>query len=458
MMAGSGVFKISAFMAGVGLAAVLLVVSFALKMERVAQAQASPNIVFVYSDDQDVGTMRVMRNVEEDLAANGVTFENAFATTPHCCPTRATFLRGQYSHNTGVKTNVPPEGGYEKFVREGYKDAHLGVWLQSGGYATGHIGKLMNGYDQDEDGKLFGFDYFASNERYNSDEARNRARAFIRDRAPKAQPFYLSISAREPHIPYWFPQRHADLYEGAKRPRTPNFNEDDVSDKPAWIRKMPQLTPERVAEYDKIYRKRLRGVRAVDDLVGGVVEALKDEGEFGNTYLVYSSDNGYLLGAHRLPAKIEPYEESIRVPLIVSGPGVAQGVTRSELAATNDVAPTIMHLAGLDPKPFFDGRSLMPLLDRDPKTGEHWRTALGIEWLGPLDNARRYYGVRTASGEKYVYHTTNGEEEYYDLRDDPYELENEAYEPSRARRMSELKARAQELLECRADGCRTAER
>jgi hypothetical protein len=117
-----------------------------------------------------------------------------------------------------------------------------------------------------------------------------------------------------------------------------------------------------------------------------------------------------------------------------------------------------MHLAGLDRKPFIDGRSLEPLLDRDPKTGENWRTAVGIEWLGPQDDPRRYYGVRTSSGEKYVYHTATGEEEYYDLRDDPYELENRAYDLAKAGRVSELKARAQELLECRADGCRAAER
>jgi N-acetylglucosamine-6-sulfatase len=415
------------------------------------------NIVFVYSDDQDVGTMRFMPNVKEELAANGVTFENAFATTPLCCPTRATFLRGQYSHNTSVTTNKPPDGGYEQFVQAGYRDAHLGVWLRRGGYATGHVGKLMNGYAQAEDGKLPGFDYFASDANH-ADEVRKKAVGFVKDRAPQAQPFYLSVSPHEPHSPFWFPPRYANLYQEKKRPRTPNFNEEDVSDKPAFIRRTPRLTREQVAEYDEIYRKRLRGVRAVDDLVGRLVEVLRNEGELGNTYFIYSTDNGYMLGAHRLPSKLDPYEESIRVPLVVRGPGVVQGVTRSKITATNDVAPTITHLAGLGRKPFFDGRSLKPLLDRDPETGKNWRSAVGIEWLGREDSPRRYYGVRTASGEKYVYHTATGEEEYYDLRDDPYELENKAYDPAKAGRVSKLKARAQELLECHADGCRAAEK
>ena len=137
---------------------------------------------------------------------------------------------------------------------------------------------------------------------------------------------------------------------------------------------------------------------------------------------------------------------------------MVQGVTRTKLTATNDIAPTIMHLAGLYRKSFFDSRSLMPLLDSDPETGKTWRTTVGIEWLRPEDSPKRYYGLRTASVEKYIYHTATSEEEYYDLRDDPYELENKAYDPSKAGRVSELKVRAQELLECRADGCRTAER
>lgn len=438
-----------------GIVVLLLVMGLAEPSEA---RTSRPNIVFIYSDDQDVDTMRFMPKTKRLLSANGVTFKNMFATTPQCCPTRATLLRGQYSHNTQIKTNEPPHGGYEKFARSGYRRDHLGVWLRRGGYATGHIGKVMNGYRQSEHGKLPGFDYFAGSPPYHADDVRGKALRFIKARAPRAQPFYLSVSAREPHSPFWFPRRHANKYQDAKRPRTPNFNEEDVSDKPAWIRATPRLTPKQVAEYDMIYRKRLRGVRAVDDLVGSLVNELKRQGELGNTYFIYSSDNGFMMGAHRLLSKRDPYEESIRVPLVIRGPGLASGVVRTQIATTNDIAPTIMHFAKLKRKAFFDGRSLKPVAVRASASATDWRSSTGIEWLGPQDHPKRYYGVRTASGEKYVYHTATGEEEYYDLRSDPYELENRANDPTKAERVSELKALARKILECHADGCRSAER
>jgi N-acetylglucosamine-6-sulfatase len=441
----------------VALTSLLVIVALlsVMSLPEPSEARTSkPNIVFIYSDDQDVDTMRFMPKTNKQLAANGVTFKNMFTTTPLCCPTRATFLRGQYSHNTNVRSNTLPEGGYEKFVRSGYRRDHLGVWLQRGGYATGHVGKVMNGYVQSSRGKkLPGFDYFVGERPYHADRVRSHALRFVKARAPKAKPFYLSVSPLEPHSPFWFPKRYADLYPNAKRPRTPNFNEDNVSDKPAWISERPRLTPEQVANYDKEYRKRIRGVRAVDDLVGSLVAELRRQGELGNTYFIYSSDNGYMQGAHRLHSKREPYEESIRVPLIIRGPGLASGVARTHIATSNDIAPTIMNFAKLPKKAFFDGRSLRPVAVRSPATGTNWRTATGIEWLGPQDDPKRYYGVRTASGEKYVYHTATGEEEYYDLSVDPYELENKADDPAVAGRVSALKVRADRLLGCRADEC-----
>jgi N-acetylglucosamine-6-sulfatase len=226
------------------------------------------------------------------------------------------------------------------------------------------------------------------------------------------------------------------------------------------VRKRSLLSGTKIRQLDKDYRKRLRGLRGVDDLIGNLVVALKETGEFKNTIFIVSSDNGFELGTRRAKGgKIDPYEESINIPLVMRGPGIGQGVVQKRLASTNDIVPTIMDFAGADEKPFFDGRSLEPLVDLKPTPT--WRTAVGIEYLPTIDEPDvgriPFYGVRTAGGEKYVYYPTTGEEEYYDLNTDPYELRNGASNPANADRVAALAKRARLIRSCSGDSCRAAE-
>jgi N-acetylglucosamine-6-sulfatase len=449
-----------------------------------AQVSQKPNIVFVFTDDQDTETFRreVMPKTFRNLVDQGVTFENMITSTALCCPTRVTYLRGQYSHNHRVFSNNYPSGGYQKFRKMGYRGRQLPVWLKGSGYATAHVGRVMNGYEKipseiprgwdrwvaltnewlpqyliNDNGKLYTKDRAVEQD---VDHLSRKAVGFVKSRAPSEQPFYLQVSAFEPHLPYFYPKRYAGAYDSKKAPKPPSFNEADVSDKPSYVRNRPLLSGAKIKTLDKNYRKRLRGLRGVDDLIGDLVVALKKTKEFKNTIFILSSDNGFELGTRRvMGGKIDPYEESINIPLVMRGPGIRQGLVQKRLASTNDIVPTIMDFAGAKEKPFFDGRSLKPLVDSKPSST--WRTAVGIEYLANTDdkNGRRipFYGVRTAEGEKYVYYPTTGEEEYYDLKTDPYELHNGASDPANANRVAALAKIAKRIRSCSGSSCRAAE-
>jgi N-acetylglucosamine-6-sulfatase len=451
-----------------------------------AQAPQRPNIVFVYTDDQDTETFRreVMPKTFRNLVDQGVTFENMITSTALCCPTRVTYLRGQYSHNHRVFSNYYPSGGYQKFRQMGYRSRQLPVWLKGSGYATAHVGRVMNGYSDflpeiprgwdtwvalakewgrqwyqiNDNGKLYTKARAAEQD---VDQLSRKAVGFVKSRAPSEKPFYLQVSTFQPHLPYFYPKRYADKYASEEAPKPPSFNEANVSDKPSHIQKRSRLSGDQIAQLNEDYRKRLRGLRGVDDLISDLVVALKKAGEFQNTVFIFSSDNGYELGTRRATeGKIDPYEESINIPLVMRGPGIRKGMVQKRLASTNDIVPTIMDFAGAKEKPFFDGRSLKPLVDSKPTST--WRTAVGIEYLPTIDEGDigyiPFYGVRTAGGEKYVYYPSTGEKEYYNLNSDPYELRNEASKPANADRVAALAEKARQIRSCSGSSCRAAER
>jgi N-acetylglucosamine-6-sulfatase len=463
----------------------MLLVSSAPPEPVSAQAPQRPNIVFVYTDDQDTETFRreVMPKTFRNLVDQGVTFENMITSTALCCPTRVTYLRGQYSHNHRVFSNNYPSGGYQKFRQMGYRSRQLPVWLKGSGYATAHVGRVMNGYTKfvqdrprgwtswvalanemglqryqiNDNGKVHWMKRAAEQD---VDHFSRKAVGFVKSRAPSEKPFYLQVSAFEPHLPYFYPKRYAGAYTSKKAPKPPSFNEADVSDKPRHIQRRHRLSGDEIAQLNEDYRKRLRGLRGVDDLIANVAGALKEAGEFRNTIFILSSDNGYQLGIRRATqGKIDPYEESINVPLVMRGPGIRKGVVEKRLASTNDIVPTIMAFAGANEKPFFDGRSLKPLVKYQPTS--KWRTAVGIEYLPSIneaDNGRiPFYGVRTAGGEKYVYYPTTGEKEYYNLNSDPHELRNGASNPANADRVAALAEKARQIRSCSGFSCRAAE-
>jgi arylsulfatase A-like enzyme len=440
-----------------------------------------PNIVVVMSDDQTVESMRVMANVQQLLARQGATFANNFVSYSLCCPSRSTFLSGQYAHNHGVMGNAPPEGGYERWrPTEGNS---LPVWLQRAGYHTLHIGKYLNGYGRqdpthvpsgwsewygsvdpstyqyydytlNENGRLV--KYGASPQEYQADVYTGKAVDAVKRLAPKSQPFFLSVAYLAPHsggprepddpanqgTPVPAP-RHHDRFANEPLPMPPSFNEADVSDKPAAIRRRPLLRPARIAGITENYRQRLESILAVDEGVAAIVRALQASGELANTLFVYTSDNGFFHGEHRIPAgKVQLYEPSVRVPLVLRGPGVPRGVRLTQQSINVDLAATIVDAANARAGRTLDGLSLLPVL-------RHRNRSLGRDVLLETPG---YSAIHTP---RYVYaEYRTGERELYDLKTDPDELASQHDNPAYARIRSDLARRLLRLEGCKGPTCR----
>ena len=470
---------------------------------RVLQTSERPNVVFILTDDLDA------RLLEEHsanypnlgkLAEEGTTFENAFVTDPLCCPSRATFLRGQYSHNHQIVGNWWPQGGSRKFRELGREGSTVATWLQDGGYRTVLIGKYMNDYygtrvpqgwddwygisgnylsnDLNENGNVRHYD---SKDHHLDDVLAEKATDYVRRMAGNDRPFFMWLGTQAPHAPAAPAPRHEDAFPDATLPRLPSFDEKDVSDKPDWVRDNPSLDRGQVAVMKDRYRNRLRSMLAVDEMIGQLMGTLKGVGELDSTYVFFTSDNGWHAGEHRLSAgKWTAYEEDTRVPLVVRGPGVPEGRTLSHLVLNNDLTPTFANLAGVTVPNFVDGRSLKPVLEEDPPPPGRWREAFLVEAASELGERSRVpplsgdaqpgedqrpvlgkgWGrpglgaVRTAE-RLYVEYGT-GERELYDLKEDPYQLVNryDAADPKLVRRMEE---RLEALRGCAGATCKAAE-
>lgn len=412
--------------------------------------------------------LRYMGDTRALLVDRGVKFTNAFVTTPSCCPSRASIMRGQYTHNHGLwETSALLGGGYPRFKELGIGKSTVATWLQMGGYTTAYLGKYLNHYEGEErppgwsrwwahhgghggptyevneNGTVRTYDHRELDE---SDYIAARATAFIENH--ESRPLFMVAAPLSPHRP----TRVASRYEGVpvRLPsKPPSFNEADVSDKPGWAQRAP-LSPSAVAAIEEENKERVRSLKAVDDLVSKVVSALSATGELGNTYIVFTSDNGWLGGEHKLGEKGAPYEESIRAPLVVRGPGVPQGRIRSRLVANIDLAPTIAEWAGVSVPAFVDGRSLAPIFS--VSQAATWRDALLMEFHGN-ESTPGYNAIRTTT-HLYVEYA-DGSRELYDLEADPYQLTNVYGQHPDLER--ELAARLEELRSCAGDGCRTAE-
>jgi N-acetylglucosamine-6-sulfatase len=483
-----------------------------------ASADVRPNFVFVLTDDLDSASLRFLPGLSAFTADQGVTFSQFFVSDSLCCPSRTSILCGQYNHNHHVVTNGPPHGGYVRFTELGHESSTIATWLHDAGYRTVLMGKYLNGYPAgvgpawipagwDEwyvpvDGKPYDeFDYVMNeNGRqvaygdepsdYMVDVLATKAVAFIRAAASNDQPFFMYVAPYAPHFPYTPPPRYADAFAGVTVPRSPAFNEADVSDKPRWVRDLPLLSPRRIADIDLTFQRRLQAMRAVQDLVVQIVDALEAAGKLGNTYVFFTSDNGYHFGEHRLmPGKQTPYEEDLRVPLVVRGPGVPPGVVRSHLVGNIDFAPTLLALAGRTERADLDGRSFVALLGNDPPPAEHWRQAYLLEHTEeptlrlrregsrlyrippdlleppdpqePLIRPHAYLpgipsfrGIRLLDSVYIEYDT--GERELYDLRPDPAELSNRAGSTDAASLVT-LSESLRVLRGCAGAGCRAAD-
>jgi len=501
-----------AFVAGQWLA---LAVSTALPLV----AAPTYNVVVITADDlseQMIGDLTVanlLPHLQSEFINTGMRFTNSFTTTPLCCPSRATLLTGQYAHNHHVRANLRPNGGVTVLD----DSSTVATWLADAGYATGFVGKYLNGYGRNSSGsdpsddptyippgwtdwqalteptlnRVYNYqindngaliNYGSAPADYQTDVLAQRAVAFLTELPGTAThidaPFFLWIAPLAPHsetmpAPCSLPDqalglirpapRHEGLANSISLPRSPSFNEADLSDKPAWFRQaLP--TPYSQADIDCLeqsYRSRLASMLAVDDLIGSVTEVLRTRGAMDRTVLIFTSDNGFLFGEHRATGKVVPYEESSRVPLYIRHPAMTSESTTAQVALNTDLAPTIAELAGVTPGIDVDGRSLVPLLEGTPPTA--WRDLFLIEGLRLSQDGLTvptFWTLRSGPfalvPSRVLTSWQDGSAEYYDLNLDPFELASNAAVLTPGQR-GWANTRINQLRSCAGQACRDLE-
>ncbi len=450
---------------------------------------APPNIIVIMTDDQrDADPLERMPNVESLIVQQGIRFTNSFAANPVCCASRASFLTGQYSHNDGVWDNRPGPrpGGFKDFKGD---DNTIACWTQSAGYRTGLIGKYLNGYGHGAKAKYIPpcwnywwglthpfryYDYQAndngtlrdygnSEKNYQEDVVSGLAQGFI---ANSSQPFFLWITGIAPHAGYPSvnapvpPKRYRGVFKDLKLPRPPNFNESDFADKPKFMRNhLAAMDKTGVHLARMSYQRRAETLLAADDMVGAIVNLLQSKGLLENTYIVFTSDNGFFNGEHRLPVgKHLLFEEALRVPLAIRGPGIPAGETLAQMVSNLDLPATIVQLTKAAPGRVLDGRSLVPLFSGEPL----WRSAMLVEGVDVLPQAKDavygyYSAVRTTTGYKYAEHVNRQEQhlsdEFYDLTADRYEVNSRPKARKYQQVVAQLRPLLGDLRSCAGDNC-----
>ena len=474
----------------------------------------APNVVMVMFDDLDVSVWNValkdgyLPNIRTHVIDRGTTFDETYVSLSWCCPSRSTYLTGQFPHNHGVLRGDGPLGGFKQF----HDASTIATWLHDAGYRTGLIGKYLNGYKDysyvppgwdtwralvaggTSTYCMYGYTMsmdgnsamtFGQTEAdYQTDVLTRMGDDFVRQ--VDARPFFLTMTPVAPHYEDCAHDgedtgttiRPPPRYAGTPPDPLPvlgltSFNEADMSDKPTWMRSAPLLDPllEQLG-----YDSKVAAIRAVDDMVGVIAQALKDIGAYDNTMILVTSDNGFQYGTHRREGKINMYEESIRLPMVIHGASQTTARSTSEWVMNNDWAPTIADAVQVTPGLVVDGRSLMPLVNGVP--GAQGRNTLLVELPPdgvPTANNPPYYMVRTkdpvltldsSGADVLVYAETLDpvtavltDREFYDLAVDPLQvasLHNDM-SPQRVQQMGGLDHRLQQMKTCAGDGCRALE-
>lgn len=506
----------------------LVVAATAVALPRVP-ARASrrqPNILFVLADDLDAGEMPYLPEVNALIARRGVTFQQHFVSDSLCCPSRTTALRGQFAHNTGVKSNGGTNGGFGTAFQAGVESDTFATRVSAEGYRTGLFGKYLNGYPGVAGSRYIpeGWTEWASpvsghpyneydyrlnhNARlesygtapqdYGTDVYVQNTARFIAHAARDSQPFLAYLSVFAPHEPATPAPADVNRFVGAQAPRTPSFDQADVSAMPVFIRDLPPFSADETVAIDRLYQRRIESLQAVDRGVAELVATLRNLHELRDTYIVFTSDNGFHLGQHRLPAgKETPYDTDIHVPFVVRGPGIPPHRAVTTMTANTDLAPTFVAMAGAKKNADWDGHSLLGLAQGRPVTPSNRRTVQLVEhWTETASNAPLprgayeppdvdqadprlhptnligpgqlsdhtiyghlvripdYVGVRT---ERYLYvEYANGDRELYDVRRDPDEMQNlSGTQPALEAALDHL---VEQLRDCRGQSCRRAER
>lgn len=426
-----------------------------------------PNIVFVLTDDLDTRLLQYMPHVQA-MQRDGLSFSDYFVSDSLCCPSRASIFTGELPHDSGVWRNAHWHGGVGAFQRNGDEQQSFAVALKDAGYQTAMMGKYLNRYtpgdstspnthvppgwsewdvagpgypefnywlNQDGAARYYGQEPSA----YLTDVIADKAVSFIEGSADAGQPFFLELATFAPHGPYTPAPRDATSFPGLRAPRPPDFNLRPTNP-PGWLARERPLTAAQLAQIDKVFRKRVQSVQAVDQMIARVEATLSEKGLLDNTYIVFSSDNGYHMGDYGLmPGKLTAFDTDIRVPLIVVGPGVPADVQKDVMTENIDLAATFAEIGGATLHG--DGHSLLSILHGQPPVD--WRNAVLVEHHGiadPTDDPDRqpprsgnpgpYEALRTSRFlyVEYTRYQPSRQIEYYDLQADPLELHNIAAE------------------------------
>ena len=418
--------------------------------------RSRPNFVFVLTDDLSWNLVSHMPHVLA-LERAGTTMSRYYVVDSLCCPSRSAIFTGEYPHDDGVFTNGGADGGYFAFNQHGDQRKSFAVALHDAGYQTAMMGKYLNqyapaypvapgwdewdvtgdggyaefGYALNQDGRRVRYGHGPND--YLTDVLAARAGSFIDSAAASGHPFMLEVATFAPHDPYTPAPRYAHAAQGLSYPRTPAYGRMPANP-PPWLKGHAALTAAKEDTIATKFQKRVEDDLSVDDMIGQLEREVQAKGLAKNTYFVFSSDNGFHMGEYTLiSGKQTAFETDIRVPLIVTGPGVPAGRTASQLTSNIDLAPTFETLAGLPVPADVDGHSLTALWHgQDPPD---WRQAILVEHHGPdfspSDPDRQtqapgdppsYEAVRTANALYVRY--AGGAQEYYDTATDPYELDN----------------------------------
>ncbi|KAI1339645.1 arylsulfatase precursor [Xylariaceae sp. FL0016] len=432
-----------------------------------------PNFIFIITDDQDLhlGSLDYQPAVKKHFAEQGTFFSKHFCTIAICCPSRVSLLTGRAAHNTNVTDVSAPYGGYTKFISEGWNERYLPVWLAESGFNSYYTGKLMNGHSTSTYNDPFakgwtGSDFFLDPNtymyynvtmqrnqddprtltgNYSTDLAAKAAVGFLDDAVSAGEPFFLGVAPIGPHAEvgsdhaFTEPQpaeRHKDLFPGIKVPRTDNFN-PDVASGSSWIKQLAQQNQSVVDYNDEWYRQRILSLQAVDDLVDTIMSRLENTPEvLANTYVIYTSDNGFHIGQHRLgPGKTCPIEEDYNVPFFIRGPGVAKNKTISLPTSHTDIVPTIFQLAGIPLQADFDGEP-MPVLANGTALANYKTEHVNLEFWGSdvpegiyssgKGSNNTYKSLRVIGEDYDIAYTVwcSNDHELYDMKTDAGQMNN----------------------------------
>jgi arylsulfatase A-like enzyme len=438
-------------------------------------AASKPNVIVVMADDQDLllDSMSVMPNVESQIGAQGVTYTKHYCTVAWCCPSRVNFLTGRMAHNTNITALSPPYGGWTKFAENHLNDNYLPVWMQAAGIRTYYIGKLMNNYGVKNhnsphpkgwDMSSMLVDPWTYNYHHShwtngkSSKISNypgvhthvtqlKALKAIDDAAKNKHQFFMMVAPVAPHVEIAGgvkvpppPANFKGKFLNQKAPRHANWNPEKPSGA-SWVMGLPRLTGAEIQTCDKNQVGRLQNIAGVDFMVGKMIDKLKEHNLLDNTYIVYTSDNGFHIGNHRLlPGKRCPYEEDINIPLLIRGPGVPAGVTSTITNSHTDMAPTILQMLGVSLRKDFDGRPIAYARDTMASDAKKPSEHVSVEFwdsggkpdgykgknIGKLYKDNSYKALRLISGGQSLYYSVwcDGEREFYDMNDDYAQMNN----------------------------------